>query len=878
MKIYIMIIVVFFAMERTIAQQDTTWFDSDWKETDKGGASFYRPTPQPKDEGYWMVDYFASGAKQMEGLSLSQDQEVFEGTVEWYHENGQLKQKANYEMGVLIGEFVTYYNGKAYATAQYVDGRVSNGKLLTFIESYQCYRLLEYQDGNPIHEKLFLEMPEKGMIEDSRMVKGESGNILKINYFDGKGNALGELQMDADNTQDISTYDGVQVNYFYDPLMKKREVSYKHGIFQKGTVWYPSGGIREKIHVDNDTVYTVYFDEEGIELGELVGRQEAGEGWYGLHGVPINGTRINFTESYFHESPSILDIEEFRNGNVIERKEFQENGNLLSVNIYGEKGLEKTVSYDEEGHVEHELVYKGGEPFEGTMVDQQKNVTTTYVQGELTEQISYYGDGAKFESREGDESVFYDRKGDIIGKLTYKEDENGKKKPYNGTFYQLNYKGKLYIEEDYTNGDRSRYAFYNSSIEKGRNSKESETFYDEKGTKTRYKFYYKNGALREDITYARGYEKKDAKFYDNEGDLLGEMAYLPKKHGTEYEFFSDTSVVRHIKKYDESGELVYKKSYAENYTRRDENGNYPMFLEEEIDYNGKARFYDQDGGQLGEAVYKDGAPWTGVVKKGTVYEYRLIPYQFGQKQGEEKLFLNPEGGVPKLIERTSYAEGNRQGKRFTYYRNGQPESEETYSRGRLDGECVYYKKEGGVRNEIVYTAGEPTDGLLVSSDYPGHTKKSFYKSGDLLKIEVWQDKQLLKQMETDDNQLRATVYDTTGIETVIFKVSDVENKTGEVIYNRGDGVVEKGVFKDGLPVSGTFYLSEFMAGYQNSKWDENIAKIKLETTDEEYRVSALNEGGEVLFSVTEMKGLESSYYFEKVLDPYSFYYNVMPEF
>ncbi|QDH79749.1 hypothetical protein FKX85_12170 [Echinicola soli] len=869
--------------QQVIAQQDTTWFDSDWKETTMDSAAFYRPAPQPKDDGYWMVDYYISGARQMEGYSKVKDREVFEGTVKWYNENGQLEQKADYQMGVLNGVFVKYYNGKPFATAKYEQGRVSSGEMLSFNEAYQCYRLLAYQEGKVVQEKVFLEMPCKGMIVDSRIVKGDEGNLLLTKYYDGKGDVLGEFEMDADESQNVSAYNGTQISYFYDPLLKKRAISYEHGEFQNGTVWYPSGEVREKILVENDTVYTTYFDEDGNQLGDLVGRMEEGQGWYDLHGSPISGVMIKFKENYLHKTPAILYTEQYRNGLIIEKKEFRENGNLQQMSVFDEHGLQKLVSYDEGGQVTHELIYKDGQPFEGTSFDQRKNVLTTYVQGELTAQTMCYYDGAKFESREGDRSVFYDHEGNEMGVLTYKANKYGKKEPYNGTLYQLNYQGKLYIEEDYHNGNRTRYAYYSFSGEKGRNSIESETFYNESGKKTQYKYYYKNGVLREDITYVDGYEKETATFYDKSGDLLAEMVYLPKSHGAEYEFFSDTSLVRYIRKYDDNGTLIYKKSYAENYTRRDRNGKYPVFLEEEIDYNGKASFYDLDGELLGEAVYKDGEPWEGTVKSGTVYEYRLTPYQEGAKQGEEKLFFNPDGGVPKISEQTGYANGERHGKHNTYYRNGTLESEENYSRGLLDGECVYYTEHGEVRNEITYSSGNPTDGELISFQYNDQkslvTKKSFYESGECRKIEMWKEDRLFQEMVTATNQLEATIYDPTGKELAVFEVSDVANKTGEVTYYQGiSEAEERGTFEDGLPVSGTFYLNEYVVGYENTKGDKSIDEVKLLVTADQYNICALNKEGEVLFSVSEKKGLEKSYFLEKILDPYSFYYNVMPEF
>ncbi|AGA78789.1 hypothetical protein Echvi_2543 [Echinicola vietnamensis DSM 17526] len=45
-------------------------------------------------------------------------------------------------------------------------------------------------------------------------------------------------------------------------------------------------------------------------------------------------------------------------------------------------------------------------------------------------------------------------------------------------------------------------------------------------------------------------------------------------------------------------------------------------------------------------------------------------------------------------------------------------------------------------------------------------------------------------------------------------------------------------------------------------------------SDSEYEIMALDEHGEVLFSVTEKKGLVESYFLENTLDFYSLYINI----
>ena len=52
-----------------IAQLDTIWYNSDWKQCDRDNASFYRPKPILTDSGYWVKDYYLSGKLQYQCLS-----------------------------------------------------------------------------------------------------------------------------------------------------------------------------------------------------------------------------------------------------------------------------------------------------------------------------------------------------------------------------------------------------------------------------------------------------------------------------------------------------------------------------------------------------------------------------------------------------------------------------------------------------------------------------------------------------------------------------------------------------------------------------------------------------------------------------------------
>lgn len=115
---------LFFISSLSFAQGDSIWFDANWKKTTKDKALYFRKVPQKKGKGFWFQDFYVSGKKQMEGLSLKKDTEFYDGQVIWYYENGKIFQKVNYINGYLNGERLVYFeNGKLKAKLIYNRGR-----------------------------------------------------------------------------------------------------------------------------------------------------------------------------------------------------------------------------------------------------------------------------------------------------------------------------------------------------------------------------------------------------------------------------------------------------------------------------------------------------------------------------------------------------------------------------------------------------------------------------------------------------------------------------------------------------------------------------------------------------------------------------------
>jgi len=137
MKKYSLIILVFFLSFSNclLAQNDTIWYNSNWNIALERDAAFYRLPPQKQERGYLFKDYYMSGKKQMEGISLKINKEIYDGLVIWYYENGNIFQKVNYVNGVLEGERKIYFkNGILKTKMTYIKGK-KEGKWKGYYEN-----------------------------------------------------------------------------------------------------------------------------------------------------------------------------------------------------------------------------------------------------------------------------------------------------------------------------------------------------------------------------------------------------------------------------------------------------------------------------------------------------------------------------------------------------------------------------------------------------------------------------------------------------------------------------------------------------------------------------------------------------------------------
>jgi len=173
-----------FSITSSYAQKDTIWYDTNWNITTKSKASYFRCHCIEVDNGYWFTDYYVSGAKQMEGLSLEEDKEVYQGLVKWYHENGNVFQTVTYNKGILNGKRQVYYeNGKLKTEENYKEGK-KEGKWKGLYENGNAKEIGYYENGQK--EGVWKIYYSNGKLKnEGKYVFDRKVDIWKTNYYDG---------------------------------------------------------------------------------------------------------------------------------------------------------------------------------------------------------------------------------------------------------------------------------------------------------------------------------------------------------------------------------------------------------------------------------------------------------------------------------------------------------------------------------------------------------------------------------------------------------------------------------------------------------------------------------------------------------------------
>lgn len=110
MRLFIYIFIILFA-EISLAQndfQDTTWFDKDWKISNKSNANFYR-VYKKTEKGYEVKDMYINGMPQMIAEVSDMNPElIHEGLTRYYSINNEIFSKGFFKNNKALGKWVEY--------------------------------------------------------------------------------------------------------------------------------------------------------------------------------------------------------------------------------------------------------------------------------------------------------------------------------------------------------------------------------------------------------------------------------------------------------------------------------------------------------------------------------------------------------------------------------------------------------------------------------------------------------------------------------------------------------------------------------------------------------------------------------------------------
>jgi len=387
----------------------TIYFDQEWNETTKDNASYYRDLPlETNDDLVLIKDYYVSGILQMTGWAEKNNEESFHGEVKWFYENGNAARISNYHYGSLDGIHKEFYeNGNEKVKIIY-EGQLKEGEASFFntdgiLISTMIYRndrpyegttncFTTYKEGKNIERKLYYSNTTQLAYE-----KNTIGDFVKEIYYNKNGTILREIKVD----QKLKNQDGFKSSYYpgnscgYVTEMRHFQ-NIKNGQLAGDEFFYnPDGsvlyhGINKNnkpyegtFHKKRRNVTYVSTYKKGMILEEkiLFANEVIAKGTY-VNGKKYNGTFVSEAEihGWVCSKISLLKEGKEQGKQIFKRLDDAE----PYAYYYAHNGVKdgKNYDYDHNSDTAYILDYKKGIPFEGKLLDENRNILI-YKNGEL---------------------------------------------------------------------------------------------------------------------------------------------------------------------------------------------------------------------------------------------------------------------------------------------------------------------------------------------------------------------------------------------------------------------------------------------------------------------------------------------------------------
>jgi len=136
--------------------QDTTFFNSNWRDTTASAASYYRT--RIRQGSVWQVtDHYLNGKPQMSGAFSDDSCHIRQGPFTWYDSSGLPFHESEYLDNKINGKDTRYYKGgKLELTGSYVNGK-KHGAFTGYYPSGKISGKAQFLDDKQVSGNFYRE-------------------------------------------------------------------------------------------------------------------------------------------------------------------------------------------------------------------------------------------------------------------------------------------------------------------------------------------------------------------------------------------------------------------------------------------------------------------------------------------------------------------------------------------------------------------------------------------------------------------------------------------------------------------------------------------------------------------------------------------------
>jgi len=209
---FLFIILILF----TSCSENRTYYDADWKKTNKENASYYRDPPK-EAKGLWGInDYYISGEKQFIGQAKDSLGTVLEGDVTWYFKTGKAENKIRYKNGKIIGYYTTLEGAEGSSKVGWDENDLyfmdySNAAPETVAEAVW--------NNTTVYDYYYADTSIVASQHTSNT--GHDDKFSFSLFFNKKGDTIGRL----DKNEKSDKWNGKEVNFYELEQVGKNEMS-----------------------------------------------------------------------------------------------------------------------------------------------------------------------------------------------------------------------------------------------------------------------------------------------------------------------------------------------------------------------------------------------------------------------------------------------------------------------------------------------------------------------------------------------------------------------------------------------------------------------------------------------------------------------------